>query len=139
VSSISENHVAKVVSGEYVWTDDKRRKYPPIVKKCRCGTVFMPCQYDARREPDREFFCCNDCLYDSRMKPRPYTHCDYCGKDLPSHRRPESRYCCGSCASKGSHAKRDKSTYRTWAKREGYVPKPVDTVEVPDWLGRSLI
>jgi hypothetical protein len=138
VSSISENHVAKVVSGEYVWTDDKRRKYPPIVKTCRCGTVFMPCQYDARKEPDREFFCCNDCLYDSRMKPKLHTHCGYCNKELSEHRRPESAYCTISCGVKATHARRDPETYKPKKNRVGYS-YVVETVEVPAWLEGSLI
>lgn len=87
----------------------------------------MPDQQDARRHPGREFFCCNDCVYDSRIIARKYTHCLVCGKELPDKRKPNCCVCNTRCAAIKSHMDRSKESYKPRAKR-------VDTVEVPEWL-----
>lgn len=118
VRMASDRHVRRVVNGIYDWQKDKRRKYEPIVKTCRCGKVFMPRQWDAREHPDKEFFCSPDCMYDARMIERP-THCATCGRLMPKTARPGARYCSRQCAGAGSHIGRDPLTYKGPTKGDG--------------------
>lgn len=111
VTMASDRHVRRYLNGEYDWANDKRRKYEPIVRRCRCGKVFMPRQWQVREHPEKEYFCSPDCMYDARMIERP-AHCATCGRLMPKNARPGAKYCSRQCSGVGSHRQRDRSTYK---------------------------
>ena len=113
----------------------KREDAPLMV--CRCGENFRPAKQEYNENPNREFFCCFDCAMAARRVPRLYEICQECGGPLKEDRKPDTAFCCKSCATKNSHklGKIHKDKGASKAKRRSSVKTSMEAIafEEPQW------
>lgn len=67
----------------------------PMTLCKHCGRQFevLP----SRLTAGRGSYCGKTCADAAKRKPRPHSHCAWCGRPLPAEARPDTRFCGRIC------------------------------------------